>query len=202
MPILELESKFRSALRAAAHSLHPLVQIGEKGLSEAVLLEIDRALNAHGLIKIRAGGEDRAARAAIQTTICEQLGCAPVHHLGKVLVLYRPTEGDPLARKLLGDMAPTSVAALGVQPRKADEPHVPKKLAADGKPAPARRRVERDEERPRPSGTARERYLGTSGREPRLGTRATRDALRGRRSPARPGSALSLRAGARRAVKK
>lgn len=201
MPILELESKFRSALRAAAHSLHPLVQIGEKGLSDAVLLEIDRALNAHGLIKIRAGGEDRAARAAMQSTICEHLGCAPVHHLGKVLVLYRPTESDPLARRLLGDMAPASVAALGVQPRKADEPHVPKKLAAEGKEAPPRRRAERIE-RPRAAGTARERYLGASGREPRPSTRARQDALKGRRSPARPGSALSLRAGARRDIKK
>lgn len=204
MPILELESKFRSALRAAAHSLHPLVQIGDKGLSEAVLQEIDRALNAHGLIKVRAGGEDRAARSAIQQTICEHLSCAPVHHLGKVLVLYRPTEGDPLARKLLGDMAPTLVSSLGVQPRKADEPHVPKKLAAEGKPAPERRRAERVDPvaRARTAGTARERYLGATGRESRPSTRATRDALRGRRSPARPGSALSLRAGARRSVKK
>src|SRR5690606_14509664 len=94
MPILELESKFRSALRAAAHPLRPVVQIGDKGLSDAVIQEIDRALTAHGLIKVRAGGDDRAAREAVQASICESLNCAPVHLLGKVLVLYRPTESD------------------------------------------------------------------------------------------------------------
>lgn len=190
MPILELEPKFRSALRAAAHPLRPVVQIGDKGVSDAVLQEIDRALKAHGLIKVRAGGEDRPAREAAQKAICEAMDCAAVHLLGKVLVLYRPTEADPTARKLLGDKAPTPAAALGVQPRKPDEPHVPKKLAAEGKPAPARRRVERTE-KPVGAITARERYLGT-------GTRSA-SASEGRgRSPARPArSALTLRAGAR-----
>src|SRR5690606_3519560 len=103
-------------LRAAAHPLRPVVQIGDKGLSDAVLQEIDRALTAHGLIKVRAGGEDRAERETIQGTVCEALNCAPVHLLGKVMVLYRPTEADPTARKLLGDDAPRGAAALGLQP--------------------------------------------------------------------------------------
>lgn len=190
MPILELESKFRSALRAAAHPLRPVVQLGEKGLSDAVLQEIDRALAAHGLIKVRAGGEDRTERESIQSSICDTLNCAAVHLLGKVLVLYRPTEADPFAQKLLGDKAPRMPASLGVQPRKADEPHVPKKLAAEGKPAPAHRRSARVEREQAPS-TARERYLGT-------GSRTSRPAARGAAgTPARAGSALSLRAGAR-----
>ena len=193
MPILELESKFRSALRAAAHPLRPVVQIGDKGLSDAVLQEIDRALAAHGLIKVRAGGDDRAAREAVQTTICESLDCAPVHLLGKVLVLYRPTEADPNARKLLGDNAPRGAAALGLQPRKADEPHVPKKLAAEGKPAPARSKRTVRVEREQAPATARERYLGTSSRPSRSHARTPGS------ESARPvrGSALSLRAGAR-----
>ena len=193
MPILELESKFRSALRAAAHPLRPVVQIGDKGLSDAVLQEIDRALAAHGLIKVRAGGDDRAAREAVQTTICESLDCAPVHLLGKVLVLYRPTEADPNARKLLGDNAPRGAAALGLQPRKADEPHVPKKLAAEGKPAPARSKRTVRVEREQAPATARERYLGTSSRPSRSPARTPGS------ESARPvrGSALSLRAGAR-----
>lgn len=189
MPILELESKFRSALRAAAHPLRPVVLLGDKGLSPAVLQEIDRALDAHGLIKVRAAGEDRADRASMQTSICDTLNCAPVHILGKVLVLYRPTEADPQALKLLGDKAPRGVAALGVQPRKTDEPHVPKKLAAVGKTAPARPRPVRSE-RVNPSATARERYLGTS-------RPAARGAGREAAPAARRGSALSLRAGAR-----
>src|SRR5690606_27767917 len=170
------------------------VQIGDKGLSDAVIQEIDRALTAHGLIKVRAGGDDRAAREAVQASICDALGCAPVHLLGKVLVLYRPTESDPQARKLLGDDAPRGAAALGLQPRKADEPHVPKKLAAEGKPAPERsKRVVRVEREQAPA-TARERYLGTSNRSSRPASRNEDARPAGR--PVR-GSALSLRAGAR-----
>ncbi|MBU4609888.1 YhbY family RNA-binding protein [Achromobacter sp. GG226] len=185
MPTIELESKMRSALRAAAHPLRPVVQIGDKGLSDAVVKEIDRALTAHGLIKVRAGGDERSERQAMLDDICERLGCAAVHHLGKILILFRPTESDPQARKLLDGRMPAPAASLGVQPRKSDEPHVPKKLAAEGKPAPARRKTEKPV-RDDTSLSPRERYLGAA---------AARKASPAR--PARAGSALSLRAGAR-----
>lgn len=90
MTKLELSSHERSALRSQAHSLHPVVLIGDKGLTEAVLKEIDRSLTAHELIKVRAGGEEREAREAMLAAICDRLGAAPVHHLGKVFILYRP----------------------------------------------------------------------------------------------------------------
>ncbi len=185
MPIIELESKMRSALRAAAHPLRPVVQIGDKGLSDAVLKEIDRALAAHGLIKVRVSGDDREQRLAMQNDVCERLDCAAVHHLGKTLIFYRPTQDDPQARKLLEGRLPVSASTLGVQPRKPDAPHVPKKLAAEGKPAPVRRKVEKTVARDETAMSPRERYLGAAGRKA---------------SPARParvGSALSLRAGAR-----
>ena len=59
----------RKALKAKAHKLEPVVQIGAKGLTEEVIAEIDRALKAHELIKVRAGsldlrGNRRAVRAA------------------------------------------------------------------------------------------------------------------------------------------
>jgi len=120
----------RSALRAAAHPLKPVVLIGDKGLSEAVLQEIDRNLSAHGLIKVRAGGEDRATRDELLYQICGELSCAPVHHLGKVFILYRPTERDPDAADLLGARKSKSdVSTLGTGARKANEAHLPKKLA-------------------------------------------------------------------------
>ena len=85
-----ITSQERSALRSAAHSLNPIVLIGDKGLTQAVLKEIDVGLNAHELIKVRVSGKDKTQRNEILETICAELNCAPVHHLGHVLILYRP----------------------------------------------------------------------------------------------------------------
>ena len=64
--------------------------IGDSGLTPAVLKEIDASLNAHGLIKVRVLGDDRDERISHYGTICEKLDAAPVQHIGKLLVLYRP----------------------------------------------------------------------------------------------------------------
>lgn len=88
--MLKLTPAERSALRAEAHRLDPVVIIGESGLTPSVLKEIDASLNAHGLIKVRVFGDDRDERVAVYETICEELGAAPVQHIGKLLVLYRP----------------------------------------------------------------------------------------------------------------
>lgn len=79
----------RKALKARAHALDPVVHIGDKGLTDAVLAEIDRALASHELIKVRAGGMDRDAREAAFAEICSRLGAQAVQHIGKVFVLYR-----------------------------------------------------------------------------------------------------------------
>lgn len=88
--MLKLTPAERSALRSEAHALNPVVIIGEAGLTPAVLKEIDASLDAHGLIKVRVFGDDRDARIGIYKTICEKLGAAPIQHIGKLLVLYRP----------------------------------------------------------------------------------------------------------------
>lgn len=88
--MLKLTPAERSALRSEAHALNPVVIIGEAGLTPAVLKEIDSSLNAHGLIKVRVAGDDRDARIEMYETICEELGAAPIQHIGKLLVLYRP----------------------------------------------------------------------------------------------------------------
>jgi putative YhbY family RNA-binding protein len=88
--MLKLTPAERSALRSDAHALNPVVIIGEAGLTPAVLKEIDASLNAHGLIKVRVFGDDRDARVSMYETICEQLNAAPIQHIGKLLVLYRP----------------------------------------------------------------------------------------------------------------
>ncbi|MBV2235494.1 MAG: YhbY family RNA-binding protein [Sterolibacterium sp.] len=79
----------RSELRAAAHGLNPVVSISQKGLTPAVLTEIERSLKAHGLIKIRVFEADRDARDQLLADICHTLGAAPVQHIGKLLVIWR-----------------------------------------------------------------------------------------------------------------
>ena len=88
--MLKLTPAERSALRSEAHGLNPVVIIGDAGLTPSVLKEIDASLDAHGLIKVRVFGDDREARIEIYETVCEKLGAAPVQHIGKLLVLYRP----------------------------------------------------------------------------------------------------------------
>lgn len=88
--MVKLTPAERSALRSEAHALNPVVIIGDAGLTSAVLKEIDASLDAHGLIKVRVFGDDREARIEMYETICEKLGAAPVQHIGKLLVLYRP----------------------------------------------------------------------------------------------------------------
>ncbi|TFW28667.1 ribosome assembly RNA-binding protein YhbY [Massilia horti] len=88
--MLTLTPAERSALRAEAHGLNPVVMIGEAGLTPAVMKEISSSLDAHGLIKVRVFGDEREERVAIYEQICQELDCAPVQHIGKLLVLYRP----------------------------------------------------------------------------------------------------------------
>jgi len=80
----------RRDLRAKAHHLEPVVTVGHHGLTPPVLHEIDLALLAHDLVKVRVLGDDRDAREAMLTQACAALDCAPVQHVGKVLVLWRP----------------------------------------------------------------------------------------------------------------
>ena len=88
--MLKLTSAERGELRSEAHALNPVVIISEEGLKPTLMKEIDNCLNSHGLIKIRVFGDNREARITIYETICEKLGAAPVQHIGKLLVVYRP----------------------------------------------------------------------------------------------------------------
>ena len=90
MPHIQLTPAQRKVHRAEAHHLDPVVMIGNDGLSAAVLKEADAALNAHGLIKIRVLGDDRSAREAMYLQLADQLNAAPIQHIGKLLVLWRP----------------------------------------------------------------------------------------------------------------
>jgi putative YhbY family RNA-binding protein len=90
MPKIELTIAQRKEHRAEAHHLDPVVMIGNDGLTDAVKKETHHALNAHGLIKIRVLGDDRVTREAIYQSLCDDLSAAPIQHIGKLLVLWRP----------------------------------------------------------------------------------------------------------------
>lgn len=90
MPQINLTPTQRREKRADAHHLDPVVMVGGDGLTPAVVKETDAALNAHGLIKVRVQGDDREAREAMFVQLCDELGAAPIQHIGKLLVLWRP----------------------------------------------------------------------------------------------------------------
>ena len=90
MPHIELTPAQRRAHRADAHHLSPVVLVGGDGLTPNVRKEIDAALNAHGLIKVRVFSDDRAARELMYQELAADLNAAPVQHIGKLLVLWRP----------------------------------------------------------------------------------------------------------------
>lgn len=79
-------------LRAQAHSLNPVVMIGDAGLTEAVMKEIERSLHSHELIKIKVASGDRELRESMLAEICATLEAAPAQHIGKTLVVYRPAK--------------------------------------------------------------------------------------------------------------
>jgi putative YhbY family RNA-binding protein len=91
---ISLTTRERAHLKARAHALEPHVQIGHGGLTGAVVKEIDRALTAHELIKVRILDGDREVREAIGDAICAQTDAAPVQRVGKVMVLWRPREEE------------------------------------------------------------------------------------------------------------
>jgi RNA-binding protein len=90
MPALQLSTAERRQMRADAHHLTPAVMIGSAGLTPAVRHEVDAALHSHGLVKVRVALDDRAAREAVLAVLADELGAAPVQHIGKLLVLWRP----------------------------------------------------------------------------------------------------------------
>ena len=90
MTAIHLTPAQRKEHRAEAHHLDPVVMIGNDGLTEAVSKEVDAALAVHGLIKVRMASDDRAAREAALAQLAQSLGAAPIQHIGKLLVLWRP----------------------------------------------------------------------------------------------------------------
>ena len=97
--MIPLTAKRRSELRAEAHKLSPVVIIGDKGLTDEVIAEIDRSLKAHELIKVRAAGGERDSRDIWMESICARLQAHPVQQIGKIFVIYRENPKAKQARE-------------------------------------------------------------------------------------------------------
>ncbi|MGD9787263.1 MAG: ribosome assembly RNA-binding protein YhbY [Sulfuricellaceae bacterium] len=94
--MISLTPAQRRYLKAQAHGLNPVVMIGDAGLSEAVLKEANATLARHELIKVKVHSDNRDTREALLAELCSQLDAAPVQHIGKILVVYRPAKEPKL----------------------------------------------------------------------------------------------------------
>lgn len=79
-------------LKAQAHHLNPVVIIGSKGLTNAVVDETDIALEAHELIKVKINGADKSERLSIATSLCDSLKADFIQLIGSIAILYRERE--------------------------------------------------------------------------------------------------------------
>jgi len=84
-----LKSEQKKQLRAKAHTLKPVVITGNAGVTEAVLNEINLALDHHELIKVRVNAGDREQRKELSGQICEQTGAELIQSIGHIITLYR-----------------------------------------------------------------------------------------------------------------
>ena len=85
-----LTTRERAHLQARAHALEPVVQTGNSGATERLVAEVDRALTAHELIKVKVNADDRQERVAIGDELAQRTDAAAVHRVGKILILWRP----------------------------------------------------------------------------------------------------------------
>jgi RNA-binding protein len=93
---VSLSARERSHLKGRGHTLEPVVHVGQSGLSDAVVVELERALTAHELIKVKINA-DRDARREIVDAICARTGAVAVQQVGKVVLLWRPAPEDALS---------------------------------------------------------------------------------------------------------
>jgi RNA-binding protein len=91
----ELSERQRKHLRGIAHTLKPVIRVGQAGLTEAVAVETARALADHELIKVKMAAGDRTARDALVVALARRTGSALVQRIGNVAVLYRPRAEAP-----------------------------------------------------------------------------------------------------------
>jgi putative YhbY family RNA-binding protein len=183
--MLDITPAERRALRAKAHHLDPVVSIGQHGLTPPVMQEIDRALAAHALVKVRVHSDARAEREAMLARIADELAAAPVQHLGKLLIVWRPLPVDQapaVAMHAAGRRKPAKARSPATRPARDDDDRSSMTLAG-------RRRSRRVDQRP--SETRDEVGLGRS----RKSASASGATARRRPGPKKPQDDVASRRG-------
>jgi len=95
MPLTgKLSPKRKRALRARAHHLNPVVSVGAAGASDAVLAELEIALDEHQLVKLRIAADDRQQRRKLIDTLCRRANAELVQRIGHTAVIYRQRPAD------------------------------------------------------------------------------------------------------------
>ncbi len=89
---MTLSKQHKKELKQQAHHLKPIIMIGNKGLTEAVQLEIERALLDHELIKIKINADDRESRHQMAEEICQKREAEFVHAIGHIVIVYRQSD--------------------------------------------------------------------------------------------------------------
>ena len=92
----KLTNNQKKYLRKLAHDLNPVVMIGQQGLSEAVLSELDSTMKKHELVKIKIRVDDRNKKKEMVDRIIKLSEALLVQIIGGVLVIYRPFEENPM----------------------------------------------------------------------------------------------------------
>jgi putative YhbY family RNA-binding protein len=193
MKTTTLPASARQALKGRAHALDPVVMIGDAGLTDGVLREIERSLKAHELIKVRVAGDDREARAALFERIAELTHAHPIQHIGKLLVFYRPLAEDddapaaPVARKG-GTLAKTARV-------RAPTPAKSTRTTTTRGSAPSGARLAAKPARAAPASGAR--TLRTSAARAGAGAGPAKPAKAERKPPSRPSRAAAGKTAAR-----
>ena len=93
--LMKLTERQMKHLRREAHNLKPIVTVGDKGLTDAILTELRGALDHHELVKIRVRVGDRAARDEIISSLVGSSGSALISRVGNIAALYRPRKEKP-----------------------------------------------------------------------------------------------------------
>lgn len=130
----------RRALKARAHALDPVVLVGDGGVTDGVVAEIERALTAHELIKVRAGSLDREARELAMAEICERTGAEAVQAIGKVMVLWKENPDKRRKEQEAERLRARAQAAPTRSARPGSRSSSPRRGSA---PKPGRRRTSR-----------------------------------------------------------
>ena len=148
MALIQLTPAERKEKRGDAHHLDPVVMIGADGLTPAVLKEAEDAIRSHGLIKVRVFSDDRTAREAMLTEMADKLNAAPIQHIGKLLVLWRPMEEVEPERVSDTNLGPRVVKILKFSKRGNHRPQIKKvtvlgneRVTAGGQVKRAKKRI-------------------------------------------------------------